>query len=142
MTTTHIPYTVGHRVERRNHAHVASVDYRLSEKWGCQVGTAKSRRERALNDFLDTVEQCLAMHDTERLGHMLSLLDAALAGQHAPRIDAVYQADCADAEEELAQAEYRKNPCKQTARAWLDALGREARQNEPVMGELRTEWGL
>lgn len=142
MTTAHMARTIGPNGNGHHHSQSASIDVRLSQRWRCQLSTARARRERSLEDFLDTVEECLALRQTERLGHMLSLLDAALAGQHLPRIDAIYQADKADAEEELAQAEYRKNPCKETARVWLDKLGQEARHNEPVMGELREMWRL
>jgi len=96
-----------------------------------------------VDDVLVLCEELVRMGDTERLGHILSLLDAVLAGQPGlPKLDAVYAADVADAEEELAQAAYRRNPCKETARDWLRALGRESRTNEPVMAALREEFAL
>jgi hypothetical protein len=128
----------------RNRAHVASADYRLADRWGCQVGTAKSRRERCVRETLDVVETYLALGDTAALGHILSLLDATLAGHpELPKLDAIYyQHDAADATEDGKQAEYRHNPCLRTARAWFDELGREGRSNEPVMAALRQQWGF
>jgi hypothetical protein len=120
-----------------------SLPVRCSEKWGCQVTTARTRIDRSMADALDVMEELVRMGDTERLGHYLALFDAVLAGQpQLPKLDAVYAADCADAEEELAQANYRRNPTKDTARDWLRALGRESRTNEPVMAALRLKWEL
>jgi hypothetical protein len=127
----------------RNHNKPGSLDLRLADRWGCQVSTGRSRRERSMSDALDVMEELVRMGDTERLGHYLALFDAVLAGQpQLPKLDAVYAADRADAEEELAQAAYRRNPTKDTARDWLRALGRESRTNEPVMSALRAKWDL
>ena len=127
----------------RNRTKPGSLDVRLADRWGCQVSTARSRRERSMSDALDVMEELVRTGATEKLGHYLALFDAVLAGQpQLPKLDAVYAADCADAEEELAQAAYRRNPTKDTARDWLRALGRESRSNEPVMSALREKWGL
>lgn len=134
--TVQLPGSNGHR------AHVASVDHRLMDRWHCQIGTAKARRERATADFLDVIEACLAIGDTERLGHILSLVDSALVGLPVQRPGAIHAADRADTEEDVLECGYRENPCKQTARAWFDALGREGRSNEPAMAALRQEWSL
>jgi hypothetical protein len=127
----------------RNGAHVASADLRLADKWACQFRTARARRERCVDDFIDVIEDAVAHGDTEKLGHYLSLLDAALAGQpQLPKLDAIYHSDKHDIAEDLAALEYRRAPSKQTARAWLDALGKESRGNEPLMNCLRLEWEL
>jgi hypothetical protein len=127
----------------RNLEKRSSQSVRLADKWGCQVTTARSRAERAVSDALDVMEDLVRVGDTGRLGHILALMDAVLAGQpQLPKLDAVYAADVADAEEELMQAAYRKNPTKDTARDWLRALGRESRTNEPVMAALRVKWEL
>jgi hypothetical protein len=120
-----------------------SLFLRCADKWGCQATTARSRVERSMSDALDVVEELVRMGDTERLGHYLTLFDAVLAGQpQLPKLDAVYQHDHADAHEDVAQAEYRKDPCIRTARKWFDQLGREGRSAEPVMAALRAKWGL
>jgi hypothetical protein len=127
----------------RNLGKRGSQSIRLADKWGCQVTTARSRAERAVSDTLDVMEDLVRVGDTERLGHILALMDAVLAGQPAlPKLDAVYAADTAEAQEELAHAAYRKNPTKETARTWLRALGKESRANEPVMAALRQKWEL
>lgn len=139
LTIAHTSYTAaqGHR------AHVAALDYRLASKWGCRVGTAKARRERALGDVLDTLEACMLDGETERLGHYLSLFDAALIGtQGLSGRAALYAADRSDTEEDVIQCRYREQPSKKTAKAWFDALGRESRVNEPAMAALREEWDL
>jgi hypothetical protein len=127
----------------RNRAHVASADYRLADRWGCQIGTAKSRRERCVREMLDVVEVYLGLGDTQALGHILSLLDAALAGHpELPKLDAIYYANKADVAEDEAEIEYRRNPSPKTAKAWLDAMGHEARANPIAMAYLRAEHGL
>ncbi len=118
-----------------------SVDVRLSEKWNCQFSTARARRQRVVDDVLAVLEAHLALGDTDAVGHIVALIDATLAGQpDLPRLDAIYLCDKADAEEDLAEAEYRRNPSIRTARAWFDALGREGRSTEPAMAALRAEW--
>lgn len=83
------------------------------------------------------------MGNTERLEHYVNLFDAVLSGlPGVPRVDAIYQACRADVEEDVAEVEYRRNRCKQTARRWLDAMGREARADSPAMAALREEWSL
>ena len=127
----------------RNHNRPGSLPVRCADRWGCQVTTARARIERSMSDALDVMEELVRMGATEKLGHYLALFDAVLAGQpQLPKLDAVYAADVADAEEEMAQANYRRNPTKETAREWLRALGREARSNEPVMAALRDRWAL
>lgn len=127
----------------RNGAHVASADFRLADTWNCQIRTARARRERAVDDFLDVVVDAVTHGDTDKLGHYLALLDAALAGQpQLPKLDAIYHSDKADLAEDAAALEYRRAPSKQTARAWLDALGKESRHNEPLMACLREDWSL
>lgn len=127
----------------RNVTPRVSLDVRLSERWGCQVTTARARREQAVQNVADVMEECLRIGDTDRLGKILNLFDAVLAGHpDLPRLDAIYQHDRTDAEEDMAQAEFRRNPCLRTARQWFDALGREGRSNEPAMAALRREWGF
>lgn len=135
-STVRLPYQTVHR------AHVASVDHRLADRWSCAIGTAKVRREKALADFLTVVEECLAGGDSERLSHCLNLIDAALVGQPVQRKDPLIAAERADVQEDLLEIAYRENPCKPTARAWFDGLGREGRTNEPAMAELRARWSL
>lgn len=137
---------MGHKVRlpyvRQNRAHVASVDHRLADRWGCAIGTAKARRERSIPDALAVIRACVESGDSERLGHYMSLFDAALTCPAAEDTDAILVADRADAEEDVLECAYRENPSKQTARAWLDALGREGRANEPAMVALRERWEL
>jgi hypothetical protein len=116
----------------------ANVDVRLSERWGCQPSTARARRQRAVDDIVAVLREHLALGDTDEVGHIMALIDAVLAGP-APA-EAIYLCDKADAEEDLAEAEYRRHPCVRTARRWFDALGREGRSTEPAMAALREEW--
>lgn len=126
----------------QNRAHVASVDVRLASRWGCQVGTAKARRERSLKDSLDVLEEYVLAADPANLEHFVSLYDAVLSHRVKPAGNPLYVAGKADTSEDALEVEYRQAPSKETARAWLDALGREGRCNEPAMALLRQEWGL
>lgn len=131
--TMRLPYQAVQR------AHVASVDHRLMNRWDCPIGTAKARRERAIADIVVVVEECIACGDTDRLGHLMSLLDTA---RPVVKSGSIHDANHADAAEDVLQAAYQRNPCKQTARAWFDSLGLEGRANEPAMAELREQWDL
>ena len=125
----------------RNLNGAPSVDCRLSDRWNCQRSTARARRQRALDDILAVIDAHLALGDTDAVGHIVALIDATLAGRtDLPRLDAIYIADKCDAEEDVKEAEYRRNPCVRTAREWFDALGRQGRSTEPAMAALRAEW--
>ena len=120
----------------------ASLPVRLADRWGRQPTAARTRFDRAVSDVLAGFEELIRMGDTERLGHYLSLFDAVLAGQDLPKLDALYTAADADAAEDVAEARFRRNPCKQTAKVLLDAMGREARCNPVAMAWLRKEYDL
>lgn len=135
--------TVRHRTNGRNLNGHGSLDVRLSDRWACQPTTARARRERSLEDVLATMEEARAMGRTALLEHYVNLFDAVLAGLPGlPRVDAIYQACRADVAEDVAEVEYRRTPCKQTARRWLDAMGREGRADTVAMAALREEWSL
>jgi len=120
-----------------------SHSIRLSDRWQCQPTTARARFDRAINDVLDGLEELVRMGEMDRLGHYLSLFDAVLAGHpELPKLDALYDAADADAHEDACEAAFRRNPCKQTARSLLDAMGKESRANPAAMAWLRMEYGL
>lgn len=120
-----------------------SLDLRLAERWGCQVTTARARREQAIKNAADVLEELLRMGDRERLGQIFDLFDAVVAGYpDSPKIDPLYDACRADIEEDMAELEFRRQPSRDTARGWYERLGREGRQNTPAMAQLRRDWNL
>ncbi len=138
-----MPGTVAHARPLRNLNGHASLDVRLSDRFGCQPSTARARRERSLEDVLATMEEARAMGNSGLLDHYVNLFDAVLAGLPGlPKVDAIWQACHDDVAEDVAEVEYRRHPCKQTARRWLDALGREGRADTVAMAALRQEWAL
>jgi hypothetical protein len=117
-----------------------SLFIRLLDRWQCRTMSAtRARYDRAVADVQAILEESVRMGDLERAGRLLDLFEVAAA---CPVVegDPLYQACRADVEEDLAELEHRRHRNRQTAKRWMEAMGREARANLPAMATLRREF--
>jgi hypothetical protein len=117
---------------------------RLSMEWGCKESTAHDR----LNNG-HSVYQAVAMANRVLLEHgcseevavRMAVVDASLAGEHIPAKDEAHHAhDQADAEEDVEQAAFRRNPCPETWERWRVKLHKELYRIQDLVSAFDQEY--
>ena len=90
----------------------------LALAWGCKESTAQDRLNNGHSVYrlvADANEALLAEGLTEEVSSRMAVIDSSLMGERVPAAkDADHAEDVADAEEDLAEAEFRRNPCPET----------------------------
>jgi hypothetical protein len=94
------------------------VHHALSLRWGCKESTVQDRLNNGHSCFkacAEAVEELLVEGLTEEVASRMAEIDSAMMGSRIPTVaDADHAEDVADAEEDVAEAEFRRHPCPET----------------------------
>jgi hypothetical protein len=120
----------------------AREDEILGLRWGCQPGTAHQRKLQLPHLLADVVEVRRDLGALESLAFYLTPLENAMAHRVVRAPCAELLADRADAQEDIQQAEFRANPCEDTARALLRKRAMERQTSLDHDREIAAKWGI
>lgn len=119
---------------------VRTEDDLLGERWHMKNTSAHQHKLRLPADLVDVIEVKQMVGALDSLACYVRPIERAMAA--APRSDAEYREEATDADEDRAQADYRRNPCVETARPLLRirAVMRQASMDHDL--QIATRWGL
>jgi uncharacterized membrane protein len=90
----------------------------LAMTWGTKESTAHDRLNNGHSVYrmvADANEALLRQGLTEEVSSRMAVIDSSLMGERVPTVkDADHAEDVADAEEDVAEAEFRRNPSPET----------------------------
>jgi hypothetical protein len=90
----------------------------LAMRWGTKESTAHDRLNNGHSVYrmvADANEALLRQGLTEEVSSRMAVIDSSLMGERVPSVkDADHAEDVADAEEDVAEAEFRQRPCPET----------------------------
>jgi hypothetical protein len=116
----------------------------LAVIWGVSGRMARDRMQLVFRWAGDVVQTLMASGEHDRLMAMMVPMDAALNAWQAPVPLPTAQRNSAKADtgEDMAEAEYHINPCRETARALVKASAVERLHAEQREAALIEEWEL
>lgn len=103
MSTVHMGYTVGHRVEQRKAGTLVSVCVRLHQLYGDSPTTWEHRMCGATSDYKQVARmnrELIRSGLTEKVAELLAPIDASLMGEEVPLFQAVQNEQQADRAED------------------------------------------
>jgi hypothetical protein len=117
---------------------------RLATIWGCSAQVARERMDRCFRDGGDVVAVLMQAGQHDRLAAKMAPLDASLtAWQATPALpESMLAAARTDAHEDIAEAAYNANPCRETARALVGAGARDGLETARRNAALIEQWEL
>jgi cyclophilin family peptidyl-prolyl cis-trans isomerase len=117
---------------------------RLALEWGCKESTAHDRLNNGHSVYgaVATANRVLIEHGcTEEVAVRMAVVDASLAGENIPAKDDAHHAhDIADAEEDVEQAAFRRNPCPETWERWRIKLHKELYRIQDLVSAFDAEY--
>lgn len=141
------PQTVTRSVEHSDYPTASRVTAHVALALGVKESTAHQLlygRERLNGKAVLVIQALVRSGDRAALAHFLAPIEAAVRGVPAPAdSDALaIQSATADSDEETAQCAYQRNPCKETAIAYVRAKDIERALNLEERQAVAARWGI